>query len=225
MDPDSFYPDLTQVDLLGRCLLQVEFKLLPFRLVPVEPPYGTSFEVIPECELETDAHCFQVCSDGGCRRGHGSLTVTIMSPYAPLHESIVIQAKIPGTSTNIKAELLAAVQALRHIRTLLSCFPSIPFVYQTDSMLVVQALEQLAYITCHPHIVHDLLSLWRAVCPFGKVVHVRGHKGHPQNTLTDRAATEALSFSHHRKVYRRFDFSSVFMVTENQPIPPFQTWL
>ena len=227
IDPKFFYPDLHNVDLSGRCLLQVGdvFKLLPFRHVPVEQPYGTSFEVIPEPLADSDFGCFQVCSDGGCKRGVGSLAVTILAPYATLEEAIVVQQKIPGSSTNNKAELLAAVQALKHIRTLLTFFPAIPFVYLSDSMLVIQALEELSHITCHPAIVHELLALWRPLCHFGRALHVRGHQGHPQNTLTDRAASEALHFDHHLLVHRKTDFRSVFMTRENQPTPPFHSLL
>ena len=227
ISPKSFYPDLTQVDLHGRCLLQVgdSFKLLPFRHVPVEEPYGTSFEVVPESVASLDAGCFQVCSDGGCKASVGSLAVTILAPYAPLEESTIIQARIEGRSTNNKAELLAAVRALKTIRTLLHFFPSIPFVYMTDSMLVIQALEELVNVTCHPQIVHELLSLWRSICPFGKAVHVRGHKGHAQNTLTDKAASEALRFSHCRLLYRKFSYAAVYLVQPGHPQPPFHNWL
>ena len=227
LSPSKFYQDLCSVDLHGRCLLQVgdNFKLLPFRHVPVQPPYGTSFEVIPEAEVESDVDCFQVCSDGGCKNKIGALALTILAPYSPLEDAVVVHARIPDFATNIKAELLAAVQALKHIKILLRYFPSIPFVYMTDSMLVVQVLEELANITCHPSITHELLSLWHQVCRLGKVVHVRGHSGHPQNTLTDKAATEALSFSHTRLVYRKTDFRKVYMIQPHQCPPPFQSWL
>ena len=92
-------------------------------------------------------------------------------------------------------------------------------------MLVVQALEELANITCHPHTVHELVSLWRTLCRFGRVVHVRGHQGHAQNTLTDKAASEALHFRHTRLLYRKSNFDRVFLISENQPTPPFQEWL
>ena len=227
LDPTCFYPDLTSVDLAGRCLLQVgdNFKLLPFRHVPVEQPYNTSFEVIPEPLADSDFGCFQVCSDGGCRRGQGSLAVSILAPYAPLEDAILVQQKIQGPCTNNKAELLAAVQALKHIRTLLRFFPSIPFVYMSDSMLVIQALEELSHITCHPSIVHELLSLWRQLCVHGKAIHVRGHQGHPQNTLTDKAATEALSFSHSLLQHRKVDFRHVYLTQAGQPTPPFHKFL
>ena len=129
LDPTRFYPDLGSVDLAGRCLLQVgdNFRLLPFRHVPVEQPYNTSFEVIPEPLADSDFGCFQICSDGGCRRGKGSLAVSILAPYAPLEDAILVQQKIPDHCTNNKAELLAAIQALKHIRTLLRYFPLDPF--------------------------------------------------------------------------------------------------
>ena len=227
LNPNTFYPDLSSVDLHGRCLLQVgeTFKLLPFRHVPIEEPYGTSFEVWPESQVEVDTDCFQVCSDGGCKHGVGSLAVTLLAPYAPLSDAIILQSRIPDRCTNNKAELLAAVVALKHIRTFLRYFPCIPFVYMTDSMLVVQALEELANITCHPHTVHELVSLWRPLCRFGRVVHVRGHQGHAQNTLTDKAASEALHFRHTRLLYRKSNFDRVFLISDNQPTPPFQDWL
>ncbi|CAE7604548.1 unnamed protein product [Symbiodinium necroappetens] len=112
LSPSKFYSDLCDVDLYGRCLLQVGdiFKLLPFRHVPVEPPYGTSFEVVPEAEAEIDADCLQVCSDGGCKHGCGSLAVTFLAPYAPLDDAVILQSRIEGQCTNIKAELLVSGQ-------------------------------------------------------------------------------------------------------------------
>ena len=227
LSPSKFYPDLCNVDLYGRCLLQIGdvFKLLPFRHVPVEPRYGTSFEVVPEAEAELDADCLQVCSDGGCKHSNGSLAVTFLAPYAPLADAVILQGRVEGFCTNIKAELLAAVEALKHIRTFLRHYPLTPFIYMTDSMLVVQALEELANITCHPSTVHELMSIWRQVCRFGRVVHVRGHKGHPQNTLTDHAATEALSFSHTRLVYRKNNYNTVYMCKPFHSPPPFCSWL
>ena len=197
------------------------FKLLP-RHVPIVTPYGTSFEVIPEVDQKA---FFQVCSDGGSKSNEGSIAVTILAPYAPLQDAIILQQKIPRRCSNNKAELLAAVAALKHIRTVLTFIPHVPFVYMTDSMLVLQALEEYANITCHPHTVHELVHLWRQLCRHGKAVHVKGHSGHAQNTLTDRSASEALGFSHFRRVHRTCSYSKLYMTQDCQAQPCFQEWL
>ena len=138
---------------------------------------------------------------------------------------MVFQQKIPRPCSNNKAELLAAVAALKHIKTILRFYPAIPFVYMTDSMLVIQAIEEYANITCHPHTVHELVHLWRQLCRYGKAVHVKGHSGHAQNTLTDRAATEALHAGHFRQVHRTATYTKVFITTDSQALPEFHKWL
>ena len=224
---NPFYDSLTEVDLGGRCLLQIgdSFKLLPFRHVPVEQPYGTSFEIIPERLILQDCACFQICSDGGCKAGVGSAAATVLSPYAPLEQAIIFQQKLPAPCTNNKAELLAAVKAFQMIRTLLRYYPHIPFMFMTDSMLVIQIIEEFAQVSCHPHTIHELRHLWREICRFGKALHVKGHSGHPQNTLTDRAATQALQFEQYSQVFRNFDYSKACFTQSNQNPPPFQKWL
>ena len=69
LQPLSYYPDLTRVDLLGRSLLQVgeKFTLLPFRHVPVEQPYDSSYTLVPSVEDHADETTIQVCSDGSHR--------------------------------------------------------------------------------------------------------------------------------------------------------------
>ena len=86
LSPNKFYDYLREVDLDGRCLLQVSdsFKLLPFRHVPIEQLYGTSFELIPAPQIDQDCAFFQICSDGGAKSGEGSASATILGPYAPL---------------------------------------------------------------------------------------------------------------------------------------------
>ena len=52
LQPLVYYDDLDKVDLMGRSLLQVgeKFVLLPFRHVPIEPEYESSFRMIPSAE-------------------------------------------------------------------------------------------------------------------------------------------------------------------------------
>ena len=88
----------------------------------------------------------------------------------------------------------------------------------TDSMLVIQAIEDYANITCHPHTVHELVHLWRQLCRYGKAVHA----GHAQNTLTDRAATESLKCKDFRRVHRTVNYSKVFITNDHQSIPRFR---
>ena len=101
----------------------------------------------------------------------------------------------------------------------------IPIIFMTDSSFVLQVLQQHCQFNCHPNDIHELLSLWSQVCSRVTPRHVKGHSGHPLNTVTDAAARAALSFPHCRTVYRTADFSKVYLITPPQPMPHFYDWI
>ena len=227
LQPLIYYSDLPTVDLLGRSLLQIgeKFVLLPFRHVPVEPEYESSFRFIPEVSISENEAAVQVCSDGSSRDSRGALAVAFSAPYSLIENAVVAQALVYGTCTSTRAEIRAAVQALKMIRAALPFLFDIPIIFMTDSTLVLQILDDEINFSCHPHDVHELLHVWREVCHRVVKQLVRGHSGHPLNTLADSAAKAALHFRHNRTLYRTSDFKQVFLVPQHQSPPPFHTWL
>ena len=225
--PLQYYPDLERVDLHGRCLLQVgeTFTLLPFRHVPVEQPYPSSFHFAQEVEVHSDECALQVCSDGSSKEGCGAGYVVFLSPYAPIEQAVLAQFKIDGKCTSSKAELRSAIQALKMIRQALPFLHDMKIIYLTDSAYVLQILDEHCQFTCHPNDVHELLHVWRQICNRVSKRHVRGHKGHALNTLADVSAKAALRFAHTRVLYRTVDFFKVFLTLPHQQLPDFHKWM
>ena len=102
---------------------------------------------------------------------------------------------------------------------------NLPIVFMTDSAFVLQVLEEHCSFSSHPHDIHELLYLWKQVYSRVSKQHVKGHSGHPLNSLTDRAAKAALLFQHDRVLYRTADFSKVYLVGAQQAMPVFHPWL
>ena len=147
-----------------------------------------------------------------------------LSPYTPIEEAVIAQSKVQGDCTSTKAEIRAAILALTMIRAALPHLGSIPIVYMTDSSFVLQVLEEQCLFSCHPHDLHQLLSLWHSVSTRVVKQHVRGHSGNPINTVADKAAKAALHFRHSRTIYRTASFNRVYLVNPHQPIPDFHRW-
>ena len=227
LQPLKYYPNLEHVDLQGRSLLQIgeKFTLLPFRHVPIEPEYDTSFRFVPEVSVFDNDKAVQVCSDGSSKNKRGGLAVAFLAPYAPLHDAILAQASIPGDCTSTRAELRAAIQALKMIRSAIPFLFDMPIVFMTDSAFVLQVLDESANFTSNPHDIHELLSLWKQVCTRVTAQHVKGHSGHPLNTITDHAAKAALFLSHRRTLYRTVDYRRVFLTPHFHNPPDFHMWL
>ena len=213
--------------MLGRSLLQVgeRFILLPFRHVPVEEAYDSAFQFVPEVSVDDSEAVIQVCSDGSCKNKQGALAVSFLAPYAPLEQAVLAQASIQGVCTSTRSEIRAGVQALKMIRAALPFLNGLPILYMTDSTFVLQILQEHCMYNCHPNDIHELVHLWKQVCNSVTLRHVKGHSGHPLNTLTDHAAKAALRFGHHRTLYRTADFKKVFMTLHHHPHPPFHNWL
>ena len=225
--PLVYYPDLERVDLLGRSLLQIgeKFTLLPFRHVPVEEAYLSSFTCVPSPDNDSHQACVQVVSDGSHRSTVGGIAVGFLAPYALLEQAVIGQAKVAGPCTSTKAEILAAILALKMIRSALPYLGDIPVCYMTDSTFVLQVLEEACNFRCHPHDIHQLLDLWRQVCRRVSKQHVKGHSGHPLNSLVDVAARASLDFGHTRTLYRTADFRKVFLTLPQHNMPDFHRWM
>ena len=218
---------MERVDLHGRSLLQVgeKFTLLPFRHVPVEEPYLSSYTFIPSPSAHDNEASVQVVSDGSHKNKRGALAVCFLGPYAPIEQAVIAQKRVEGECTSTKAELRAAIQALIMIRSALPFLGEMPIVYMTDSSFVLQVLEEQCNFNCHPHDIHQLLDLWMQVSHRVVKQHVKGRSGHPLNTLTDKCAKDALLFPHTRTVYRKADFTHVFLTLPHQCLPSFHDWL
>ena len=227
LDPLFYYDDLTLVDLGRRSLLQVDekFTLLPFRQPPFELDYESSFTVVSSPSHNDEEGTLRVCSDGSSQANSGSFAVSFLAPYAPLSSAVIAQAKISGVCTNIRAELRAAIHAFKMIRQASVYLPEIHFFYMTDSMYVLQSLEEHSQFSSHPHDRLELCHQWKHICSRTTAYHVRGHIGHPLNTITDHAAKEAMYFRHDRTLYRTADFGKVFLISPLHNPPPFPRWL
>ena len=98
---------------MGRCLLQVgeKFLLLPFRHVPIEPAYESSFQVVPSAEESANDVTLQFCSDGSHKAGIGAGAVVVLAPYAHLQSAVIAQFKVQGHCTSTKAEIRSATSS------------------------------------------------------------------------------------------------------------------
>ena len=96
------------MELFGRSLLQVgeAFTLLPFRHVPVETPYMSSFTFVPGPTAETNEACIQVCPDGSHRNNIGGIATVFLSPYSRIEDAVIAQAKVmdPAPPLKLKSE-------------------------------------------------------------------------------------------------------------------------
>ena len=127
----------------------------------------------------------------------------VLPPYGDLEAAIICQGRVQGDCTNIRAEVLAAVRALKMILELRRHLGShIPIKYMTHSSFVLQILSAAIQPTLYASEINELHYLWTRLCGSVTAVHVKGHKGHAINTLADHAAKQALYFSHFRVVYR-----------------------
>ena len=92
---------------------------------------------MPEVEINSDESVLQVCSDGSCKDGIGAGAVVFLSPYAPTEQAVVSQFKVEGKCTSSKAELRAAIHALKMIRQALPFLHDMKLLYLTDAALSV----------------------------------------------------------------------------------------
>ena len=99
----------------------------------IEPEYESSFRFIPEVSISDNEAAVQVCSDGSSRDSKGALAVAFSAPYSLIENAVIAQALVYGTCTSTRAEIRAAVQALKMIRAALPFLFDIPIIFMTDS--------------------------------------------------------------------------------------------
>ena len=228
LQPLQYYPDLHRVDLHGRCLLQIgsSFRLLPMRHEPVESPYPSPYHFLPEPVDDDDLCCLQVCSDGSSRNRVGALAVAILPPYGDVGNCVVCAGRVLDDCTNIRAEVLAAVRAMKLIQALRRHLdPCPPIRFMTDSLFVLQVLSEAIRPTVYASDINELHYLWSQLCASVVAVHVKGHAGHALNTVADAAAKQALQHEHTKLLYRTYSFDRAFFLGPSQPIPRIDTWL
>ena len=228
LQPHLYYPDLHHVDLHGRCLLQIgsTFRLLPMRHEPVESPYPSPYQFLPEPVDDDDLCCLQVCSDGSSRNRTGALGVAILPPYGDVAQCVVCAGRVLDDCTNIRAEVLAAVRAMKLILELRRYLdPALPIRYMTDSAFVLQILSEAITPTIYASDINELHYLWSRLCSSVIAVHVKGHAGHALNAVADAAAKQALQHGHTQLLYRTFNFDRAFFLGPCHPIPRIDTWL
>ncbi|CAE7653091.1 unnamed protein product [Symbiodinium sp. CCMP2592] len=222
--PDSFYPNLHQVDLCHRCLLRTgdRFWLLPQTHPPIDPPYQSSYQVTENSECQDEVSCFCVACDGskkGRKLGGG---VAIMPLYGEVPQDVVVCGyPFQGAPfTNIRAELLAAIKAVEECLQILDKFPGAAVILITDSAYVLQVLEGGAVGFAHVSLQAGLCMLWHKCRGRVRAKHVHSHKGHALNEIADKAAKEALDHPPSRNFVRRMDYSQAYMPRTDEPGPP-----
>ena len=184
--------DVMKVDLLGRPVLQVgrQFMLLPMRHVPVEEAYDAPFRIVHVADEEHVACVVQVASDGSAKDSRGGFAAVMLTQYSEVESAIAGKGLMPGSSTNISAEIRAAVLGLRMAVQLHKSTGVAFFELLTDSMFVVQSPEDDLVAGKHAGAITTLLQVWtelRCMCHVN-VGWVKGHSGHVLNELADRHA-------------------------------------
>ena len=109
-----------------------------------------------------------------------------------------------GTCTNVLAEVHAAVLGLRRALQLHKTTGVGFFDLLTDSMFVVQTIEDDLVAWRHAGSIATLLQVWmelRCQCEV-VVTWVKGHAGHLLNELADRHAKAMVGVSNSRVDYR-----------------------
>ncbi|CAE6941294.1 BXL5 [Symbiodinium sp. CCMP2592] len=223
--PDSFYPNLHQVDLCHRCLLLRtgdRFWLLPQTHPPIDPPYQSSYQVVENSDSHDEVACFCVACDGskkGRKLGGG---VALIPPYGEVPRDVVVCGyPFQGAPvTNVRAELLAAIKAVEKCLQLLDSFPNIPVQLITDSAYVLQVLEGGTVGFAHVSLQAGLCMLWHRCRGRVHAKHVHSHKGHALNEIADKAAKEALDHPQTHYFMRRMDYSRAYLPLADSPGPP-----
>ena len=154
---------------------------------------------------EYASQAVQVATDGSSRGQQGGFAAVMLAPYAEIETAIVGRGSMPDPCTNILAEVRAALFGIRmalqlHKSTHVGCFELL-----TDSMFVVQSIEDDLVAGKHAGIVSTLLQAWTELrcCSSATVKWVRGHSQHLLNELADRHA-KAMVGRADRRVHSRF---------------------
>ncbi|CAE7450117.1 unnamed protein product, partial [Symbiodinium sp. CCMP2456] len=225
---NKFYSEPPEnIDLRGCQLVQHgdKFSLLHTRHPPIEEPFAVSFLRLTEApdsgpEEHDEEHVLRVYSDGSAsnnrkgQAGDGGGAVVLLPPYGDTSKMTVCHFKIRKPCTNIQAELQAAVQALRMIRTFRLKHPYIPVCYCTDSQYVLQILEGAFQGTLYASVTNEIICLWSELCVTVEARHVKAHSNVLLNEVADRFAKAGATLSHYCKVFCTLDHSQAF-VTAN----------
>ena len=230
LKPDTHYPDIGKVDLQDRMLLQMGevFTLLPMRHLPVEEPYPSNLQImqVPEFDAEAETrsmHTVRFVTDGSSRQGVGGWAVVMATPMSELSQAIVCYGKLPGKSTNIRAEIAAISQAFKLAKEFHVWNPSIPIEVWTDSLFVIHVLHDYYYTALNAMEMSEAQRLWCEVSSFVHLRHVRAHTGVALNEMADVYAKQALNLQHTRRVFRTQDCRRAH-ICDPASTPP-QVWL
>ena len=231
LKPSVYYLDLHGVDLCGRMLLQTgdSFRLLPMRHVPVEPPYPSSLQILQEEEvgegLERDSvHTIRFVTDGSCTGGRGGWAVVVATPYVPAGQASVCYGKVPGKSTNIRAEITAIGHALKLIKELRGAGILTPVQLWTDSLFAIHILQDVYSTALNASEVAAAQQLWLEVGGSVHLQHVPAHKGIALNEIADKFAKLGAGLSHFQRVFQTQDFRKAYVCRDNIPAPPVWRW-
>ena len=189
--------DPLKEDLMGRQLLQLgqRFHLLPVRHVPVEEPYEEVLRSVPQDGEEDSLTHFQLATDGSARAEVGAFATVILAPYSEVETAVVGRGRMFGIATNTTAEMQAAIQGLRMALEVNRVSGIGTFVLLTDSMYVVQLLEDSIVTTRHAGPAAELLALWNRLLLTTDISArwVKGHAGCVLNNLADMHARRMLT--------------------------------
>ena len=179
------------------------FHLLPVRHVPVEEPYEHVLRTVQQDNEEESAAVFQVATDGSAKAGVGSFAAVLLAPYAEIDTAVVGRARVHTSSSNILAKMRAAIQGLRMALEVHRVTGMAHLVLLTDSMYVVQLLEDSIVTTRHAGPAAELLALWNRLLLTAEIEAkwVKGHSTCVLNQLADRHAREMLEAGHCRVEY------------------------
>ena len=199
--------DPYQENLMGRQLLQLgrRFHLLPMRHFPVEEVYDSVLRVVPQdCEDNCLAQ-FQVATDGSAKTEVGAYAAVLLAPYSGIETAVVGRGRMSVSATNITAEMQASIQGLRMALEIHRVTGVESFVLLTDSMYVVQVLEERIITTRHAGPAAELLSLWHRLLLLTDISArwVKGHARCTLNNIADAHATHMLSASSCKVEYVR----------------------
>ena len=229
--PQQHYRDLSLVDLQDRMLLQMDevFTLMPMRHQPVEEPYPANLQVMTSPAFHAHdevecAHTLRFVTDGSARCGVGGWAVVMATPLSELSQAILCYGKLPGKSTNIRAEIAAISHAFRLAKEFHHWNPSIPIEVWSDSLFVIHVLEDRYYTALNAMEMSEAQQLWCQVSAFVRLRHVRAHTGIALNELADTYAKHALSLQHTRRVFRTQDFRRAHFCDTRDETPQIWMW-
>ena len=166
----------------------------------MEEAYDSPLKVIHVDEQDRAPQVVQVATDGSSRGQQGGFAAVMLTPYAEMETAIVGRGIMPGTCAKILAEVRAAVLGLRMALQLHKATGVGFFELLTDSMFVVQTIEDDLVDGRHAGMVTTLLQVWtelRCSCSV-TLKWVKGHAGHLLNELADRHAKAMVGKAGHR---------------------------